>query len=155
MFNALKGNAIFHVAIVVVASIALAKTLYFDPVPPKLVLGLAPASFPQGVLVFTIILTVLSLIRSQKLAPKKHPELPPVFYMCLFTVPVFFAFAVYVDFLIALVAFIAFTCYQWGEKRPLILGTVAVSVSVLLFFIFSNILGIRFPRGILINIIYG
>lgn len=150
-----NGSILMHLLILGVCAGFFLLTLGFDPVPLPLRRGLAPQTFPQGVALLCGVLTLASLMATLAKAGSKSSPLPPAFWISISVIPVFWLVAAFVDILIAMAAFIAFVCWLWGERRAFVLLACSVLTPAITFWLFSDLLEVRFPRGLLVNFIYG
>jgi len=147
---------VMHIIILIICGGAFGLTFLFEEVPELLRRGMAPESFPRGVALSAFILTVLSMIRTvTRTSVQTNSRLPTTFYLSIVACIVFLVIANFIDLLIAMALFIVFVCWLWGERRKLVIVVLSVSLPLVIFLLFSVILGIRFPRGLLVNLIYG
>ena len=84
----------------------------------------------------------------------KPSALPREFFLTLASGVLFVLLSAFVDFFIALAAFALSSAYVWGERRWLALLGVAVLFPALVGLLFNGLLDMRFPRGVLTNLIY-
>lgn len=150
------GQIIAHFVILAICASAFGLTFWFEEVPPPLRRGMAPESFPRGVSLLAFVLTVASLVRiGFRGSFAKRSELPVTFYFSVVGCLLFLAIANFIDILVAMVLFIASVCWLWGERRRWVVITLSLVLPLVIFVLFSEALGIRFPRGLLIDVIYG
>lgn len=150
-----SGSLITHLVILSICGAAFGLTFFFEEVPPPLRRGMAPESFPRGVSMLAFMLTCASLFRATIAPGPKQSALPSTFYLSIAGCVLFLLVANFVDLLIAMSLFIATICWLWGERRKLFIAVLSVALPFILFILFSEFLGIRFPRGLLVNQIYG
>ncbi len=138
-------------AIIVFAALAIWATTTFERVPPILKRGIQPSDFPQLIAGLMIGLSVLMAVVNRDRAPDllRHPT-----YLTIALLIVFVA-VVQIDFFLALALFAAAMAFVWGERRPLLLGTVGLLVPVCIFLLFDLVFRIRFPHGLLTSLWYG
>nr|WP_306268044.1 tripartite tricarboxylate transporter TctB family protein [Pararhizobium sp. IMCC3301] len=152
----LSGMAVFHLLILGVCVTAFVLTLSFAPVPPPLRRGMSPETFPRIILALIAILTLFSFLRETKTTnASKMQTIPPVFAFSVSCLLGLLLIGVSVDLLLSIFFFIAVVMWLWGERRPVFIGATAIIVPIVLFVLFSEVLGIRFPRGLIVNLIYG
>lgn len=152
----LPGIAVFHLLILAVCVTAFVMTLNFASVPPPLRRGMAPETFPRVIMGLVAILTLASLIRETRgLAGQGKAAIPAVFFYSAASLLGLFLVGAHVDLLLAIGLFVGCVMWLWGERRPLLVGGAALVVPAVLFLLFSEVLGIRFPRGPIVNLIYG
>ena len=140
--------------IIFISSILLFTTFFFDTVPPILNRGIQPATFPKGLLILIIFLTLVIYFLSLKNPWKKEKKLPNTFFKTLYSFILFVIIAKILDFFLAISVLSLFVSYFWGEKRIFYLLLVSIIFPVIVFVFFETILGLRFPPGIITNIYY-
>ena len=146
--------SIVSFVIIIFSLILFYFTFYFDEVPPILNRGIQPATFPKGLLIIIISLTLILYFFSLKNPWKKQTALPKTFSYTLIILILFAIIAKTLDFFLGL-SFFSFTIsYFWGERRKLLLFFVAVIFPLLVFIFFATILNLRFPGGILTDLYY-
>ena len=141
-------------AIILVSSILLISTFSFDTVPPILNRGIQPATFPKGLLVLMIALTIIIYYLSFKKPWKKEKKLPKPFFLTIISFILFIIISKILDFFLAISVLSIFVSYSWGEKRILYLVLVSIIFPLIVFIFFEMILGLRFPPGIITNLYY-
>ena len=129
-------------------------TFFFDTVPPILNRGIQPATFPKGLLILIIFLTLIIYFWSLKNPWEKQKKLPNTFFKTLYSFILFVMIAKTLDFFLAISVFSLLVSYFWGEKRIFYLLLVSIIFPVIVFVFFETILGLRFPPGIITNIYY-
>jgi putative tricarboxylic transport membrane protein len=140
--------------IIFVSTILLFATFFFDTVPPILNRGIQPATFPKGLLILIIFLTLTIYFLSLKNPWKKEKKLPNTFFKTLYSFILFVMIAKTLDFFLAISVLSLLVSYFWGEKRIFYLLLVSIIFPVIVFVFFETILGLRFPPGIITNIYY-
>ncbi|MDA7606305.1 tripartite tricarboxylate transporter TctB family protein [Pelagibacteraceae bacterium] len=140
--------------IIFISLILLVATFSFDAVPPILNRGIQPATFPKGLLLLIIFLTLIVFFLSLKKPWKSEKILPKIFFKTLYSFILFIIIAKTLDFFLAISLFSLLVSYFWGEKRILYLLLVSIIFPVIVFIFFETILGLRFPPGIITNIYY-
>ena len=140
--------------IIFISSILLFATFFFDSVPPILNRGIQPATFPKGLLILIIFLTLTIYFLSLKNPWKKEKKLPNTFFKTLYSFILFVMIAKTLDFFLAISVLSLLVSYFWGEKRIFYLLLVSIIFPVIVFVFFETILGLRFPPGIITNIYY-
>lgn len=149
------GAMAFHLAILAICSLAIVLTYSFDSVPPPLVRGMPPETFPRLVAGLTAALTLVSLLKEIRQGTGKASDLPAPFWPSLAAIAAFPLVAIQLDLLLAMSLFIALIMPVWGSRRPLLIASLALAAPLILFFVFGEMLDIRFPRGVIVNLIYG
>ena len=140
--------------IILVSTILLISTFTFDIVPPILNRGIQPATFPKGLLLLIIGLTLIVFYLSIKKPWKIEKKLPKTFFLTLLSFILFIIVSKTLDFFLAISLLSIFVSYCWGERRLLYLILVSIIFPIIVFIFFETILGLRFPPGIITNIYY-
>ncbi len=140
--------------IIFISTILLITTFTFDIVPPILNRGIQPATFPKGLLILIIGLTLIIYYLSIKKPWKVEKKLPKTFFLTLLSFLIFVIVSKTLDFFLAISLLSVFVSYYWGERRILYLILVSVIFPIIVFIFFETILGLRFPPGIITNIYY-
>ena len=140
--------------IILVSTILLISTFTFDIVPPILNRGIQPATFPKGLLLLIIGLTLIFFYLSIKKPWKIEKKLPKTFFLTLFSFILFVIVSKTLDFFLAISLLSIFVSYCWGERRIFYLILVSIVFPIIVFIFFETILGLRFPPGIITNIYY-
>ena len=140
--------------IILVSTILLISTFTFDIVPPILNRGIQPATFPKGLLLLIIGLTLIVFYLSIKKPWKIEKKLPKTFFLTLFSFILFVIVSKTLDFFLAISLLSIFVSYCWGERRLFYLILVSIIFPIIVFIFFETILGLRFPPGIITNIYY-
>ena len=140
--------------IILVSIILLISTFTFDIVPPILNRGIQPATFPKGLLLLIIGLTLIVFYLSIKKPWKVEKKLPKTFFLTLLSFILFVIISKMLDFFLAISLLSIFVSYCWGERRLFYLILVSIIFPIIVFIFFETILGLRFPPGIITNIYY-
>ena len=140
--------------IILVSTILLFSTFTFDIVPPILNRGIQPATFPKGLLLLIISLTLVVYYLSIKNPWKIEKKLPKTFFLTLLSFIFFVIVSKTLDFFLAISLLSVFVSYSWGERRLFYLILVSIIFPIIVFIFFETILGLRFPPGIITNIYY-
>ena len=140
--------------IILVSTILLISTFTFDIVPPILNRGIQPATFPKGLLLLIIGLTLIVFYLSIKKPWKIEKKLPKTFFLTLLSFILFVIVSKTLDFFLAISLLSIFVSYCWGERGIFYLILVSIIFPIIVFIFFETILGLRFPPGIITNIYY-
>ncbi len=140
--------------IIFISLILLFVTFFFDTVPPILNRGIQPATFPKGLLILIILLTLIVYFLSLKKPWKIEKKLPNTFFKTLYIFIIFVIITKTLDFFLAISVLSLLVSYIWGEKRIFYLLLVSIIFPAIIFVFFETILGLRFPPGIITNIYY-
>ena len=149
-----KESFIVSFIIISISLFLLFLTLSFDTVPPILNRGIQPATFPKGLLILIIFLTIIVYTLSLKNEWKVEKKLPKAFYITLLNFILFIIVAKILDFFLAISILSLLVSYFWGEKRIFYLLLISIIFPAIVFIFFETILGLRFPPGIITNIYY-
>ena len=103
--------------IILVSIILLISTFTFDIVPPILNRGIQPATFPKGLLLLIIGLTLVVFYLSIKNPWKIEKKLPKTFFLTLLSFILFVIISKTLDFFLAISLLSIFVSYCWGERR--------------------------------------
>ena len=150
----LKNSFKVSFIIIFVSLILLFTTFFFDDVPPILNRGIQPATFPKGLLIIIISLTLIVYFLSLKKPWKIEKILPSTFFKTLYSFILFIIITKTLDFFLAISLLSLLVSYFWGEKRIFYLFLVSIIFPGIVFIFFETILGLRFPPGIITNIYY-
>lgn len=142
-------------AVALLAAMAVVLSYGFKDVPPMLVRGFQPAAFPRFVAVTVLILCVVECVRVARHGDFVPGRLPRAFHLSLVALAAFGAVVAVGDFLLALIVGTMGLSFMWGERRPLTLALVGILAPVLVVVLFDQVFGVRFPRGLLMNLYYG
>ena len=140
--------------IVLVSTILLISTFSFDTVPPILNRGIQPATFPKGLLILIISLSLIVYFLSVKEPWQIEKKLPNAFYITLGCFIIFSFISITLDFFLGISILSALVSFFWGERRIFYLFLVAIIFPIIVFIFFETILGLRFPGGIITNLYY-
>ena len=140
--------------IVLISSILLYITFTFEEVPPILNRGIQPATFPKGLLILIISLSLIVYFLSVKEPWQIEKKLPNAFYIPLGCFIIFSFISITLDFFLGISILSALVSFFWGERRIFYLFLVAIIFPIIVFIFFETILGLRFPGGIITNLYY-
>lgn len=142
--------------IAVLSCVVIVASLQLDTSPPMIVgKAMQPRAYPIFLMVLNLIL-VAALVLQLRSAPPEHPP-PEAFHTwgTMLLLVLFYPLTVWLDMFIGIAVVMFLMCMLWGERRWLVAGTVALVTPVSIFFLFDQVLQVRFPRGILTNWYYG
>ncbi len=129
-------------------------TMTFEEVPPTLAQGMQPADFPRLVVGVIVLLTVIMVLQARGKEDKRREPVPAIVYFTILAMIGFLIISQWIDLFLAIIAFCATLPLLWGERRYALVAAFAVILPVAIFVLFSTILEVRFPRGVLTNFIY-
>ena len=119
--------------IILVSIILLISTFTFDIVPPILNRGIQPATFPKGLLLLIIGLTLIVFYLSIKKPWKIEKKLPKTFFLTLLSFILFVIVSKTLDFFLAISLLSVFVSYCWGERRLFYLILVSIIFPIIVF----------------------
>ena len=124
---------------------------------PDIIVGTAmqPRNFPLFLVVLTALLNVILVIQMLRQPASQRAVQPPQTLATGILVALFYPGSVYVDMFLTLAVIMFAMCIVWGERRLWVAGLVSVATPTVIFFAFDLLLGVRFPRGLLVNLYYG
>lgn len=129
-------------------------TFYFDEVPPILVRGIQPATFPKILLGLIFSLNVLLVYFYFKKPKKEYQKPSKIFYKTISIFVIFPFIAINIDLVLALMLSSIAITYFWGEKNIFLNLLLSIIFPIVVFLLFEGVLGLRFPPGILTNLYY-
>ncbi|RKR03497.1 tripartite tricarboxylate transporter TctB family protein [Kushneria sinocarnis] len=135
------------------AVLAFMQSFGFDTVPAILAKGLQPATFPRLITGLVLVLAVMAFIHDLRHPPESPTGLPNVFYLSVLLLAIFGALVAAGLFLLALMAATLGASLLWGERRPLVLISLALA-PLMAIVLFDIVLEVRFPRSPLLNLYY-
>lgn len=146
-----KNNIILFSSIIGFSAVVIYLAMGFRELPPILQRGLSPSSFPIGIAIMIIVFSLISLFKTDF---DRYFNFNKKTLATLLLIVVFL-FILSIDFMLAL-AFIGASIYLlWTEKISLaIVLLLTFLLPVGIFILFSEILTVRFPRGVIIDLIY-
>lgn len=127
----------------------------FERAAPALVQGIQPADFPRLVLYVMLVLAAVVAFQAIGKEDPGRRHQPPVVWYTVAAVIGFAAIAEWVDVLLAIAFFYLVVSWLWGERSPVRLVGIAAALPVAIYVVFGEILEVRFPRGLITNLIYG
>lgn len=152
--NIKKQNLIAFVFITIFSLVVIYLALQFRELPPILKRGMQPSYFPIGIAILMIFLAAL-MAWKDRTEHESEVKFDSLTIKTFIIVPLFLLL-IQLDFLLAL-AFSAIAInVLWSRKIKLgALFLLGIIMPALIFILFSEILSVRFPRGIITNLFYG
>lgn len=142
-------DVVTGLSIVALCIVVWALTTTFDEVPAALTQGMGPAAFPRLVLgVIALLALGLAWTASSRPQPDYETVHPMVYATAGFIVAVGAAMIIFGIHGAVLVSCIGIG-RLWGERRLLLLATIAICMSLAIHFAFVRGFGIGLPRGLL------
>jgi putative tricarboxylic transport membrane protein len=145
----LRWDYVVGVAIVLFCAVVFAITTTFDEVPRVLSHGVPPERFPRLVLGIMVVLTVLMIYQASRRKPKNRKPVPPMVYLSAGLLVLFVVAISIIGTIGAMVVFCVALAYLWGERRYWVLGIFALVFPAAVYVLFSRLLEVRFPAGLL------
>lgn len=131
-------------------------TTTFEKASPAIVGdAMQPRDFPLFLMITICVLNVVVILQTIKSPPKARPLEPWQTWWSMALFGVFFVLAFYADMFLGLIVAMFAMTFIWGERRWWVAATVALVPPAVIFFVFDQVLKVRFPRGILTNLWYG
>ena len=124
---------------------------------PPMIVGdsMQPRSFPIFLMVINLVLVVLLARQLLRSPPPPVPLEGMTTWASMGLMLVFYGITVTSDFFIAIAVVMFLLCLSWGERRLHVAAGVSLATPLSLFFLFDEVLQIRFPRGLITNWYYG
>lgn len=129
-------------------------TTTFEEVPSSLAQGMQPAAFPRLVLVVILGLSVIMVLETLGKRGEGRKRVPVMVYLTMLAMIAFLLINRWIDLFVAVVAFCIAVPLLWGDRRYLLVMAYAVLLPVGIFVLFSMVLEVRFPRGVITNLLY-
>ena len=145
----LRGDDIVGGVILFFCAATYAITTTFEEVPVMLSQGIQPAVFPRLMISVIAVLSMILIIQSRRKRQSARKPVPLVAFATAGFLAVFVAAIDWVGTMIAIFLFCLVLPVLWGERRYLWIAVFAVLFPVSIFMLFSRMLEVRFPLGIL------
>ncbi|MGY0400112.1 MAG: tripartite tricarboxylate transporter TctB family protein [Ostreibacterium sp.] len=149
----LNTNHWIALVILTLCMIAIALALRFDELPPLLKRGLQPRAFPIGICVviglLTIIMCLFDNINQSIVFSLDRNTLMTLLILFIFIL------LLQVDLLIAMSISMTLISFLWGKPSIKTLIGLGLVFPAIIFYLFSEILSVRFPHGMLTNLFLG
>lgn len=129
-------------------------TTTFDEVPAALGQGVPPEQFPQLLVVVIAVLTLVMMFEASKLPTKHRAPVPAMVYMTAALLTVMVVAIHWIGIVAALIVVCVAMPMLWGDRRFVPISIFAVVFPMLCFFLFSRVLEIRFPKGLIEKLFY-
>ena len=150
-----KKDLFIFFTIFVFSSVVIYLASQFRELPPILQRGLQPSTFPIICASFIILLSFILWLRGSKEKDIFGTNFNYITIKVLLLIPIFIL-VLNVDFFLAIMLFSLAIHLLWADKIkifPIILLTIILPVFI--YVLFEQILGVKFPDGIVINYIRG
>jgi hypothetical protein len=140
-------------AILTFCAAAYAVTLTFETVPDTLAQGMQPAGFPRLVILTMAVLALVVGWQSRGGSTDLPDPVDRMVYRTSLLMLAMLPVLIWVDFFIAITLATFAMGWLWGERRLIGLAVYAVLQTVIIYIIFSTILRVHFPHGILVDLL--
>lgn len=130
--------------------------LQLDTSPP-LIIGdsMQPRSFPIFLMILNLVLTMVLARQMWTMPAEEHASVALPTWLSIVVMILFCVTTIYADMFLALPLAMFALALVWGERNIFMASGVALVTPYLVFMLFSEVLMVRFPRGILIDWYYG
>lgn len=149
-----KRNLIAFIFITIFSLAVIYIAMQFRELPPILKRGMQPSYFPIGIAILMILIAML-MVWKDNTEHEADVKLDPMTVKTFIIIPIFLLL-IKLDFLLALAfAAIAINVLWSGKIKLGVVFLLGIAMPALIFILFSEILSVRFPRGIITNLFYG
>ena len=145
----LRGDDIVGGVILFFCAATYAITTTFEEVPVMLSQGIQPAVFPRALISVIAILSVILIIQGRRKPATTRKPVPLVAFATAGLLAVFVAAIDWVGMMLGIFLFCLVLPALWGDRRYLWITVFAVLFPAGIFLLFSKVLEVRFPLGIL------
>lgn len=129
-------------------------TTKFDAVPVAVAQGVPPTFFPRIVILILAVLTAVMLFQSRFVPAKSRKPKPAMVYITAAVLTVIVVAIEWLGIIAAVMMLCVIVPILWGERRYLPLLVYAAIFPFIAFFLFSGLLGVRFPVGLVESFLY-
>jgi hypothetical protein len=129
-------------------------TTTFERVPPSLAQGMQPADFPRLVLAVIVVLTGIMVVQARDAVDKRRKPVPLMVFLTVAALLGLPLLSQWLDVFLAIFAFCIVLPLLWGERRYPLIAAFAIGLPVVIYLLFAVVLEVRFPRGVLTNLVY-
>ncbi|MEM7775036.1 MAG: tripartite tricarboxylate transporter TctB family protein [Pseudomonadota bacterium] len=144
------------VVIFVFAAVVAYLTTTFEDASPLIVgHAMQPRNFPLFLMAVICVLNVVLIIQTVLRPPSRRDLEPWQTWLSMVVLGLFFILAAYADLFLGIIVSMFVLSILWGERRLWVSTLVSVATPAIIFFVFDQVLKVRFPRGILTNLWYG
>lgn len=131
-------------------------SLQLDTSPPMIVGdSMQPRVFPIFLMGLSLALVCVLVWQLRTQEPPDIEPAPFATWGSMALMLVFFGLTEWLDLFIAIPVVMFCMCVMWGERRLWVAGLVATITPLTVFVLFDEVLRVRFPRGVLIDLYYG
>ena len=126
-------------------------TAGFNEVPAMLSQNVPPTFFPRLVLTIIAGLSVVLILRGSHSHKTPVAEIPRLVFITALVIIAAVAVTEVVGTFPVLVLVSAVLPFCWKERRPHFIAFLAISLPASIYLIFTMALGVRFPRGLILE----
>ncbi|MCW9710461.1 tripartite tricarboxylate transporter TctB family protein [Avibacterium sp. 21-586] len=150
-----KKNFFIFFTIFAFASVVIYLASQFRDLPPILQRGLQPSTFPIICAIFIILLSFILWLKSDNERDKLEDNFNKMTIKIFLIIPVFIGI-LNIDFFLAVTLSALAIHMLWTDKiKVFSLILLGIILPIFVYILFDQILGVKFPEGILINYISG
>ena len=139
-------NRVAAAAVIAAAAVLFALTFGFEKMPLGLSGGFGAEAFPRLVLGVAAALAVLLAFVPE--SGEAQPRVPRVAYITGASLVAFMALVPLAGMLPAMLLFQLGLAYLWGERRHLLILSIAAATTALIWAVFVRGFGIQLPKGV-------
>jgi putative tricarboxylic transport membrane protein len=143
----LREDYIVAALILLFSAIVIGITTMFEEVPAALSQGIPPEQFPRLTVGVIVLLALLLAFQAQPRSKRKR--VPTMAYYTAALLVVFVAITDLIGTITTMVLFSLAMPVLWGERRYLLVLTYAMLFPIAVYTLFSQVLEVRFPLGLL------
>ncbi len=145
----LRWDYVVGAVVIVFCAVVYYITTTFDEVPEALSHGVPPTQFPRLILGIMVFLSGLMMYQASHREPKVRKPVPRMVYLSAGLLVLFVVGINTIGTIIPMVLFCVALAVLWGERRYWILAIYAIVFPIAVYFLFTKLLEVRFPRGFL------
>lgn len=150
-----KKNFFIFFTIFIFASVVIYLASQFKDLPPILQRGLQPSTFPIICAVLIILLSLVLWLKGDKEQDTSEANFNSMTIKVLIIVVAFIA-VLAVDFFLAVTLSALAIHILWTDKiKVLPVFLLGIVLPIFVYVLFDQILGVKFPDGILMNYLHG
>ena len=143
----MAANRIAAGVVIAIAAALFAATFWFEEMPEGITRGFGAEAFPRLILGTIAALAVLLFIQNPQGEPL--PRIPAMVYYSAGALLLFMAIVPLAGMLPAMFLLLLGMGWLWGERRPVVLGSSAAIMVIVIWAIFVRGFGVQLPRGLL------
>ncbi|MFC0309281.1 tripartite tricarboxylate transporter TctB family protein [Gallibacterium trehalosifermentans] len=149
-----KKNLFIFFTIFIFASVVIYLASQFRDLPPILQRGLQPSTFPIACAVLIILLSFILWLKSNREEDIPEANFNIMTIKIFFIIPVFIL-VLMVDFFLAVTLSSLAIHMLWTKKIKILpVFLLGIVLPLFIYVLFDQILGVRFPDGIIMNYVH-